>query len=148
MSGTGNMASVQGGPPRVEAGSYAKGDLRTFLQEYHRCEREFRFTGDETRNPTPMKYLVPEPYLRVMCKTVFQGGRKLEDVLDEDVKAALRQGAGITMELPDGLRFIEKVTAATRTKASESVNERVINVEIGLIKCLLDNEWMESECSA
>ena len=79
-----------------------------------------------------------------MCKTVFQGGRKLEDVLDEEVKTALRQGAGITVELPDGLRFMEKVAVATRMNASEPVNERVMNVEIGLIKCLMDNEWMES----
>ena len=90
MPGAGNMASVQGVPPMMEAGKYEKGGLRVFLQAYQRHGREFRALGNETRDPVPMKYLCPEAYLHVVCKTVFQGGRKLDDVSDEDVKTALR----------------------------------------------------------
>ena len=75
MSGAMTMASVQGGPPRLGAGKYAKDGLREFLQAYQRYEREFRAMEDKERTPVPMKYLCPEQYLRVTCKAVFQGGR-------------------------------------------------------------------------
>ena len=69
------MASVQGGPPRPGAGKYAKDYLREFLQAYQRYERDFRAMEDEERTPVPMKYIFPEAYLRVTCKTAFQGGK-------------------------------------------------------------------------
>ena len=82
----------------------------------------------------------------MICKTVFQRGRKLDDVSDNDVKSALKRGAGITLDLPDGLQFIEHVKAVTRMDAAEPVSERVLKVEIGLTKCLIGNEWMASVC--
>ena len=102
------MASVQGRPPRLGDGKYAKEDVREFLQAYQIYEREFRAMEDEERTPVPIKYPCPEAYLRVTCKPVFQGGKNLDDANDNDVKAALKRAAGMMVELPDGLRFLEE----------------------------------------
>ena len=47
---------------------------------------------------------------------------------------------------PYGLRFTDRVSKVTRMNAAEQVSERVLNVEIELTKCSIDNEWMEPVC--
>ena len=108
--------------------------------------REIRLMGNEARAAIPMKYLISDPFLRVICKTAFRGGRSLDTVPDDEIKIAWKRGAGISVDPPDGLRFIERVSRVTRMNAAEPVSQRVLNVEIGRTKCIIDNEWMEPVC--